>query len=319
MDLVLVILVLAGLYVGWNIGANDTANCIGTSVGSGIISFKKAVILVSIFAMAGAMLQGHHVMKTIGKGIITEQLPVMPVCVALFCSGFFVTLATFFKVPVSTSHAMVGGVAGVGLAASADMNFSVIGKIVQCWVYCPLLSLVLSYTLYQLILLIIRRFKLETTGSYRVLSLLVILSACYMAYSMGANNVGNAVGPITNLGKVAIGPRILCLLGSAALAVGVMTFGKRVTETVGKSITPLDLPGALAAQIAAAFGIHLFSMLGIPVSTSQAAVGAVIGVGLVRGVRAVSFKQIGLIAVGWVVVPAMGALFSFTILTLLGG
>ena len=99
----------AGAYVGWNIGANDTANCIGTSVGCGLIRFKQAVALVAIFATLGAVLQGDHVMKTIGKGIVKEDLDYIAIFVALLCSGFFVTLATFFKIPVSTSQAIVGG------------------------------------------------------------------------------------------------------------------------------------------------------------------------------------------------------------------
>ena len=100
MEPVFIFLLLAGLYVGWNIGANDTGNCIGTAVGCGIITFRAAMILVSIFAIAGACLQGHHVMNTIGKGIVTEELPVLAVCVAMLSAGLFVTLATFLRVPV---------------------------------------------------------------------------------------------------------------------------------------------------------------------------------------------------------------------------
>ena len=106
----------AGSYVGWNIGANDTANCIGTTVGCGLIQFKQAAALVAIFDTLGAVLQGDHVMKTIGKGIVKEDLDYIAIFVALLCSGFFVTLATFFRIPTSTSQAIVGGGMGVGFA-----------------------------------------------------------------------------------------------------------------------------------------------------------------------------------------------------------
>ena len=109
--------------MGWNIGANDTANCIGTSVGCGLIRFKQAVALVAIFATLGAVLQGDHVMKTIGKGIVKEDLDYIAIFVALLCSGFFVTLATFFKIPVSTSQAIVGGVMGIGFAMRAKIDY----------------------------------------------------------------------------------------------------------------------------------------------------------------------------------------------------
>ncbi|MCK5248268.1 inorganic phosphate transporter, partial [Candidatus Bipolaricaulota bacterium] len=123
---VLIPLILAGAFVGWNIGANDAGNCIGTSVGSGLISFKRAIVLVSGFAIAGGLLQGGHVMKTIGKGIVTSELSVLAVLTALICAGVFVAMATLLRLPVSTSEAIVGGVLGVGIASGADLNLTTI-------------------------------------------------------------------------------------------------------------------------------------------------------------------------------------------------
>ena len=182
MELVIFVLLGAGAYVGWNIGANDTANCIGTTVGCGLISFRKAAILVAVFAIIGALLQGQHVMKTISKGIVNLNI------------------------------------------------FS---------------------------------------------------------------------------------PILLLFIGGISIAVGAITFGKKVADTVGKGITPLDIPGAFVAQVSSAFGMHLFSLFGIPVSTSSAIVGAVVGVGLVKGARAISKKTIATILVGWVLTPTMAGSFSF--------
>jgi len=120
--MILLILLGTGAYVGWNIGANDTANCVGTTVGCGLISYKRAVILVSVFVIFGAMMDGGHVMKTVGKGIITGPLDYLSIFVALLCSGFFVTLATFYRIPTSTSQAIVGGVLGIGLVKGAKSN-----------------------------------------------------------------------------------------------------------------------------------------------------------------------------------------------------
>ena len=137
----------ASAYVGWNIGANDTANCIGTTVGCGLLSFRRAVILVAVFAILGAMLQGHHVMHTIGKGIVKTDLNYLAVCVALICSGFFVTLATFFRIPTSTSQAIVGGVVGIGLAVGAEVDFSKFILIAESWIICPVLVMALAFGL----------------------------------------------------------------------------------------------------------------------------------------------------------------------------
>jgi len=299
----------AGAYLGWNIGANDTANCIGTTVGSGLLPFKRAVILVAIFAILGSVLQGHHVMETIGKGIVKGDLSFAAILVVLLCSGFFVTLATFLSIPVSTSQSIVGGMVGIGLALEAKVDFSKLITIVESWIICPFLAMVLSFALYYLLGLVLRRIKVGIVLVQSFLSWLLILSGCYVAYSMGANHAGNAVGPIANLGI--IHPRILLCIGGGAIAVGAITYGKKVAYTVGKGITPLDIPGAFAAQVSSALGIHLFSILGIPVSTSATIVGAVAGVGLVKGVGTIRKKTILTILIGWALTPCFAALSSF--------
>jgi PiT family inorganic phosphate transporter len=169
--------------------------------------------------------------------------------------------------------------------------------------------MVLAFLVYLVLGKVMRRMGVFQ-GS-RVLSLLVIGAACYVSFSLGANDVGNAIGPLLN--RFPDHGIYLALLGGLSMAIGALTFGHRVTDTVGKSITPLDLGGAFAAQASAAVGVHLFSMLGIPVSTSQAVVGAVIGVGLTKGARAVSGKKIVEIVTGWVLAPACAALFSYLI------
>jgi len=299
----------ASAYVGWNIGANDTANCIGTTVGCGLLSFKRAVILVAVFAILGAMLQGHHVMHTIGKGIVKTDLNYLAVCVALICSGFFVTLATFFRIPTSTSQSIVGGVVGIGLAVGAEIDFSKFILIAESWIICPLLVMVLAFGLMHLIRLVLSRFETSSILFQQAFGYLAIVSACYVAYSMGANNAGNAVGPVANLNIFP--PKVLLFIGGLSIAIGAITYGRKVADTVGKGITALDIPGAFAAQVASAFGMHLFSMFGIPVSTSSAIVGAVVGVGLVKGAKAISKKTILTILIGWALTPVLSGTVSF--------
>jgi PiT family inorganic phosphate transporter len=303
----------ASAYVGWNIGANDTANCIGTTVGCGLLSFKRAVILVAVFAILGAMLQGHHVMQTIGNGIVKTDLNYLAVCVALICSGFFVTLATFFRIPTSTSQSIVGGVVGIGLAVGAEVDFSKFILIAESWIICPVLVMVLAFGLMHLIRIVLRRFETSSLLFQHAFGWLAIISACYVAYSMGANNAGNAVGPVANLNIFP--PGVLLFIGGLSIAVGAFTYGRKVADTVGKGITPLDIPSAFVAQISSAFGMHLFSMFGIPVSTSSAIVGAVVGVGLVKGARAISKNTIWTILIGWVLTPTLAGLFSYLLYT----
>ena len=336
-----VILILAGFYVGWNIGANDAANCIGTTVGAQIISYRKAVLIMAFFVILGGSLQGHHVMKTVGKGIVIteattyeehnaesagaefraffpdDRLPDKAILVALLSAGFFVTLATFSSEPVSTSQALVGGVAGLGIGIvglnASYFKLAVLMKIFGAWVISPVLTMMLAFILYRLLGLLLRR--VSSVAWSKAMAVAVVCSAAYVSYSLGANDVGNAIGPL--LAKYPDKGLWLSLLGGVAMAVGAWTFGERVTQTVGKSITPLDYGGALAAQMSAAFGVHLFSMAGIPVSTSQAVVGGVVGVGLTKGMASVSGKKLSGIFIGWVVTPACAAVFAAVVYRLL--
>jgi PiT family inorganic phosphate transporter len=309
----LVPLFLAGAYVGWNIGANDAGNCVGTTVGSGLLGYRYAVFLVAVFAVLGSLLQGGEVMSTVGSGIVTSELPSLAVLAAMLSAGVFVTIATLFKIPVSTSQAIVGGITGVGLAVGADLDLSVIARIVEVWVVCPILVGILAVAIYSVASRVLRRISPNSIWQ-RIPHALLILSACYISFSLGANHVGTAMGPITNLG---LSPAWLSLLGGAALAAGVLTFGRRVTQTVGSGITPLDMVSAFSAQMAAALAVHFFSIIGIPVSTSQAIVGALLGVGLLHGIRAVRMRKVGEIAVGWVATPTASGLFSYGLYRLL--
>jgi PiT family inorganic phosphate transporter len=299
----------AGVYVGWNIGANDTANCVGTAVGCGLISFKNAVILAGIFCILGALLQGQNVMRTIGKGIVKDDLNYLGVIIAMVSSGFFVTLATFYRIPTSTSQAIVGGVVGIGLAFGAEIDLSKFIYIVESWILCPILVMALAFTLMHLLNFILRKFESRTFLVQHVMGRLAIVSACYTAYALGANHAGTAVGPIANL--EIFHPNILLFMGGLSIALGAATYGRKVADTVGKGITPLDIPSAFIAQISSAFGMHFFSMLGIPVSTSSAIVGAVVGVGLVKGMKAIRKRTITIIFLGWFLTPTFAAAAAF--------
>jgi len=313
MSLVLVVTIVgAGLYVGGNIGANDAANCIGPAVGGGLVRYRTAIVAVAVFAIAGALLQGSGVAHTVGKGIVTEPISELGVIAALFCGGIFVSIATFLKIPVSTSQAVVGAVAGVGVASQLHVDWSKTLNIAGSWVLCPILSMVVTYLLYRATLWLLGRLE-DDRFARRALRWLVLASAAYAAYSLGANNLGNAIGPIGALETEVLDPRWLTVLGAASIAIGALLFGRGVAETVGRSIIPLDLPGAFAVQVAAGFGLHLFSMLGVPVSTSQAVVGALIGIGTYHGIRTVSRRKLLEVVVGWVATPVAAGLVSFVL------
>jgi len=305
----------AGACVGWSIGANNTANCVGTTVGCGLMSYKRAVILAAVFVILGALIDGQHVMQTIGKGIVSQPLDYLAIFVVLVCSGSLILLATFYRIPASTSQAIVGGMLGVGLAMGAQIQYSKIFIIAGSWLLCPILVMGISYIFYYLLSVFTKHLRMGTLLIQNGLGWLAIMSACYLAYAMGANNAGNAVGPIANLGIV--NPQILLLIGGFSIAVGALTYGKKVADTVGKGIPSLDIPGTFVAQMSSAFGLHLFSFLGIPVSIFSVVVGAVVGIGFVKGAKSVSNKTLSIILVGWIMTPSLAAVAAFLVYTIL--
>ncbi len=205
---------------------------------------------------------------------------------------------------------------GVGLAADLTVSFDKIFTIVECWILCPLLTMVLTYVIYRFTRGIMRRLGWTRRGD-KVLTGLVLITAAYGAYSLGANNLGNAIGPIAALEHQPIDMRILTVAGAVSIALGALIFGRGVSETVGKNIITLDLQSAFAVQVSAAFGLHLFSMIGIPVSTSQAVVGALLGVGLVHGIKTVSKRKIGEVVVGWIAAPTCSGVVAYIIYSML--
>ena len=311
--LLMYLTVLMGLGVGWSIGANDAANSLGTAVGSGVRTVRQAIILISVFGFLGAYLQGSYVVKTIGKDIVPineldKTLAAYLALVAAFSACLWIVVATYWKIPISTSHSIVGAVAGAGLAIGAPIRWKVLGDIFVCWIFTPIGSAILGYICYRvfrnLFVRIIPRKYLS-----RVLSILITLSGCYVAYSWGANDVANSTGVLAGAGILS--PKVCVIIGGVAILVGVMTWGYKVMETIGSGITNLVPIMAFSAELASAINVHIYTICGIPVSTSHSIVGAVVGVGMVKGLRVINLRIMREIVICWLVTPGASGLISF--------
>jgi PiT family inorganic phosphate transporter len=318
-SLLCLLTILAGIAVGWSIGANDAANSLGTAVGARVITTRQALLLILVFGLLGAWLQGAHVVKTIGKGIVSlDGLGTTArICFALsttFAAVAWAAMATFLKMPISTSHAIVGAAAGAGLALRLAVRWQTLLGIVVCWVATPLGAALLGYLLLRLMIwFFIRVFPRRWMR--RVLRLLIIASGCYVAFSWGANDVANATGVLNGAGILDLKASVM--LGGLSIALGIVTWGARVMETVGKRITRLLPVMAFSAQLASAINVHLYTLAGIPVSTSHSIVGAIFGCGLVRGMRLVNRAILRDIVVCWLSTPLIAGVLGFAFLHLL--
>ncbi|MDH3375507.1 MAG: inorganic phosphate transporter [Gammaproteobacteria bacterium] len=405
----IVMALVFGLYMTWGIGANDVANAMGTSVGSGALTVMQAIVIAAIFEFAGAFLAGGHVTSTIRKGIIDPALIidspetlVFGMLAALLAAGIWLMVASTRGWPVSTTHSIVGAVVGFALAGIGvdAVNWGKISQIVASWVVSPvlggLLAFLLMMSIRRLILgvehpfesakrwgpvyvflvgfiislvtmfkglkhlnlelsvsmsfvaatviglgiavvgwALIRRVQVDPMADRdfhfasveKVFTPMMLFTACAMAFAHGSNDVANGIGPMAAVvsivrsgGEVAQKselPLWILLVGGAGIVVGLATMGYRVMKTIGTRITELTPSRGFCATLAAAATVVLASRTGLPVSTTHIAVGAVVGVGLARGVGAIDLRVIGGIIVSWLVTLPVGgvlaALFFFTL------
>jgi PiT family inorganic phosphate transporter len=314
--LIIGITVLMSSAVGWSIGANDAANSLGTAVGSRVLTLKQAIILIALFGFLGASLQGSHVVATVGKGIVplnelSKNDSRNIALIASFAACLWVILATFWKMPISTSHSIVGAVAGGGLAIFAPVKWKVLGDIFLCWILTPVGAAILGYIFFRILQNVLPRI-IPRRYFKQIIGALIVMSGCYVAYTWGANDVANSIGVLAGAGIMPI--KISIIVGGTAIVLGITTWGYKVIETVGSEIIHLSPIMAFSAQLASSFNVHMYTLMGVPVSTSHSIVGAICGVGLVKGIRVLNMNIMRDIVLCWVATPFISGVISFVIL-----
>ena len=298
---------LGGVYLGWSLGANDAANIFGPAVSSGMVKFRTAAIFITIFVILGAIIGGMPGMKTLGA--LTSQ-NVNTAFVISIAAAVAVTLLIILKLPVSASQAVVGAILGIGILQK-QVNLGSLKKVVICWICTPIGAAIISILLYVLLTYILRKNNVHFLDFDRTVRFMLIFSGAYGAYALGANNVANVTGVYFQAGMLT--PFLAALVGSISIAFGAVTYSRNLMTTVGKSIIPLNAFCALIVVLSGAITVDIFAHIGVPVSTSQAVIGAVIGVGVIRNVKAVNFKVFYRIFSGWLVTPVISCILSYTL------
>ncbi|MFK7999196.1 MAG: inorganic phosphate transporter [Polyangiales bacterium] len=388
--LVLALTAVAGLYMAWSIGANDVANAMGTSVGSGALSLRTVLVLAAIFELSGALFAGGRVSETIADNIVDfSALQLDPLLMAggmacsLIAAAGWIHAASAMGFPVSTTHSIVGAVLGFGfvVGGSGAVQWGVLGAVGVSWLVSPILggvgaflilrglqrwvfegadsirnarravpaitffivtllgtalltdeqsilraamplteALLVSGTVALMlsgaIAVAARRVvKDKTSTPERLFGLLQIVTACFIAFAHGSNDVANAVGPVAAAFRAVQGfgseggaiPTNVLMIGACGIVLGLSTYGFRVMATIGKKITELTPSLGFAAELSAAIVLVAASRLALPVSTTHVVVGAVVGAGLNRSLGALNMRVLQGIAASWIVsVPAAG-------------
>ncbi|GJP46763.1 hypothetical protein CLOM_g6005 [Closterium sp. NIES-68] len=415
---------ILGFYMAWNIGANDVANAMGTSVGSGALTLRQAVLAAAILEFGGAFLVGSHVSHTMQNGIIKANvfagknaMLFTGMISSLAAAGTWLQVASYFGWPVSTTHCIIGAMVGFGIIFGGwnAVYWSSLARVVSSWVVSPLLGASIAYIVYKCIrkfvysssnpgqaastaapilvfagvtafsfsslftapnaLLralalslgagiasavamsaVIKRQMGELLGEfceipkqpgepkpekgrgpmgtqlrivYGVFGYLQVLSACFMSFAHGANDVANAIGPISaalailasssssiissSLAAAPVSAGVatqVLIWGGFGIVAGLIIWGYRVIATIGNRITELTPTRGFAAEFSAATVVVVASRLGLPISATHTLVGAVMGVGLARGIGSVRGDVVKEIVASWLVTIPIGAALS---------
>ncbi len=293
----------SGFFLGWALGANDSANEFGTAVSARMIKFSTAAILTAVFVIIGALLQGHEGLKTL-SGLTSQTLHTA--FIASLAAAVTVTLMTILKLPISTSQAVVGAILGIGIVQKS-VNTAGLTKIAICWIGTPVGGFLFAIILYYLFLFVFRKLRLNIFACDMALRTGLLFAGCYGAYALGANNVANVTGVYAgNL----LSPIQAVLFGGLSIAVGALTYSRNVMYTVGKSIVKLDAFSAFIAVIAHSVTVHIYAIIGVPVSTSQAIVGSILAIGFIKGIQTINFIKLTKIFIAWILTPVIGMFFS---------
>ncbi|MBT3235734.1 MAG: inorganic phosphate transporter [Bdellovibrionales bacterium] len=331
----------SGLFLGWSLGANDAANVFGTAVGSKMLSFYRAALICSVFLIIGAVVGGAGAAHTLGKlGAISTLPGAFTVALASALTVFFMTK---IGLPVSTSQAIVGSIIGWNLFSGTPTDLAVVTKITSTWLICPLLSMFFSVIIYQIMRYQVynSHIHLIRQDSYTRVGLIVV--GAFGSYGLGANNIANVMGvfipssPFDTTQLLSFltftSTQKLFLLGGISIAVGVYTYSRRVMETVGRGLFKLSPVTAFVVVLSSSLVLFIFSSqelsqfavsLGlpaiplVPVSSSQAVVGAVLGIGLIKGRgKNIDWTMLFKIVSGWVATPVFAGVMTIFALSIM--
>lgn len=298
---------LGGIFLGWSLGANDASNIVGTAVSSKMMRFWPAAILAAIFVVIGAVISGQAGIETL-KGL--TRLTIDQAVISSVAAALTVTLMTVMALPVSTSQSVVGAIIGIGIMNN-QLNFLGLGKVALCWVGTPFGAAVITVILYRILAFFYNRLPITLFSADRFLRAGLIFSASYGAYALGANNVANVTAVFVGAGMINV--QAAALIGGASIALGILTFSRQVMETVGKKLVALDPFSALVVSLSMAMTIHLYTLVGVPVSSSQAVIGGVLGIGIIKGINTVDMNTLKRIFLAWLFTPVVACSIALAI------
>ncbi len=337
MDISYLFFLSSGLFLGWSLGANDASNIFGTAVGTKMVKFNTAAIIASVFVILGAVFGGEGTSATLGQlGSVNALAGAFMVALAAALTVYWMSRS---GLNVSTSQAIVGAIIGWNFYCGLPTDIKVVLKIAATWVMCPILAAIVAVFIYFMLRKLMRSLHVHLLRQDRYLRIGLVVMGALCAYALGANNIANIMGvfvdssPFRAVNVAGVfelsSVQVLFLLGGIAIAVGIVTYSHKVIANVGNNLLKMTPLAALTVVVAQTVVLFLFSSQGlqnflhnhnlptlplVPVSSTQAVIGAILGIGLLKGGKGINWGITGKIMLGWVVTPLMAMLICFVCL-----
>ena len=333
MELNVLFFLTSGLFLGWSLGANHLGNVFGTAIGTRMVSFYEAAFICSVFVILGAVVSGAGPAHTLGKlGAVNALAGSFMTALAAGLTVYWMTRA---GLPVSTTQAIVGGIVGWNLFSGFTTDKRTLADIIISWFAGPLLAALLAMGLYALLRKALTRLNLHLLRLDAYTRFGLILAGAFGAYSLGANNIANVMGVFVHavpfeeikvLGIRLSGTQQLFFLGGLSIAVGVYTYSRKVVHTVGAELLHMSPTAAWVVVMSHSIVLLLFASQNlealfiklnippvplVPVSSSEVAVGAVLGIAILQGGQGLRWRVLGRISVGWMLTPIIAGILCF--------
>ena len=307
------------------LGGNDAASSCANVVGSRVLSIRQSIVLFAIFSTIGALTQGHMTMKTVGTGLV-PHVNLLGAIVIVLTAFTWIMICNSRGLEISVTQTIIGCIAGYGIAAfgAGGIQWSLIQKVILSWFASPILAATLAYSFHKAFTKLTERYD----NLRRRMPTLLKVALCYSAYAFGSNDIANATGVYVSVAQICLGSSpqgrvmfLLAAIGSVGVVIGGFWLGPRVIETVAFKIVKLSVISGTAAEISNALVVHMFVTIpyllmgyGLPVSSSLANVGALVGVGYASmGSTGINKRTVAVLMSSWVCSVFITALVTYMI------
>jgi len=321
----------AAVFMGWSLGSN-AANVLGPAVSTKMLTYRAAVTIVAVFICIGAFIGGDGNLSNVARlaaanGAAADNVfdSALIATIILVSAGLVVVATTFFRFPISANQSITGAVIGWGCvyADSMTQNIPEIVKFFSTWLVSPLAAGIVCFLLVKFSDRFVAQRINDSPATDKIIKWGYIISGAFSAYSLGTNASANVTALYYGQTNLLTDARLAATLGGISIALGVLTFSKRVMTTVGEGISSLNPVNGFIVVLSSAFALQFFSSklvgINIPVSASQAMVGAVMGAGLTKGKEYVNFKALKKIFLAWIWSPLGAGILTYIIGSLMKG